>query len=275
MAAPIVGTPLKSTITVPYKELHDGLDESVDLVGVYATKKYLVAWKDRWQFMKDVAGKTVMVGTPTSPILIRQAPLAYPDNQNLYANGVSVKPLGISHCTTPGSYDQAEITVTFSTPSFDYENQQGAQNTVYRTISYNCSAQIMSLPESSCVFSTGGQPPKQTPGFLIPTVEISITSHQVPYLACDQIFPLVGSINIALFYGCSTGTLMFMGARANRQATSEGFQAWELEYVFNFRPYDWNKFFNPQRGVGWDYLLFNSSGPPTYLYNYADFTTLP
>ena len=271
---------MPAVITVPYQEMHAGLEESVDLRGVYAVKKYKVAWKDRWQFLRDVAGRTVISGSASAPVLVRSAPLQYPDNKNLYANGISVEPIGASYCTNPGSYDQAIVTVNFGTPEFDYEvSQQGTtQNTVYRSLTLNLGAQVMTLPESAFEFNTpdsGGHKPPVTvsPGFLMPTVEITITSHQIPYLNFDLIFPLVGSLNNATFYGCATGTLMFMGAQASRQATSEGLQAWDLEYKFNYRTVDWNMFYSPLAGVGFDFLKQKSTG--NLIYSYMDFTTLP
>jgi hypothetical protein len=269
---------MPATITVPYSIMHNGRNESVDTNGVYATMVFLVDWSDRWQFIRDVAGKSVIVGPSSGPTIVRSAPLQYPDNKNLYANGVSVEPIGVSYCTTSGAYAKAEITVTFGTLSFDSEVSQGTQNTVYRSIEIDMSAQLMSLPTSPFEFATpsGGFKPNTNqvnPGLLMPQAQITITSHQVPYLDTELIFGFIGSINLYTFYGMAPGTCLFLGVQCRRQATSEGLQAWEISYRFSFRPIDWNKFYSPTPGVGFDFLYHKATS--TTIYSYMDFTFIP
>ncbi len=79
---------MPTTISVPYKELYDGLTESIDKSTVQATKKYLVNWSDRWQFARDMAGKAVRVGNNQ---IVRTVPYQYPDNRNLFAVGLSME----------------------------------------------------------------------------------------------------------------------------------------------------------------------------------------
>jgi len=264
-------------ITVPYVELHEGFDEAIDRNGITATIRYLIDWNDRWQFARDVAGTARSFGTGNSSV-IRTIPLQYPHNKWLYANSLKFDPAGPSGCAGGESYYEKVIaTVTFSTPDFDYENAQGQYSQTYRTLDIDMSAQFMTLPISPFRMATayGGNPvdPKINPGMLVPQAQISVTAHQVPEVPLDKIFPLIGQLNNATFYGCDVGTVLFLGAKCNRTPTSEGFMAWEVSYQFAFRSVDWNKFWSPAPGIGWDFLVDKSSGAK--IYGYGDFTTLP
>lgn len=260
-------------ITVPYSVLHDGSSEEFDMKGVRATMKFLVAWADRWQFAKDVAGTSKNIGTDNAQI-IRNIPLQYPHNKYLYANGLSIEPAGKSGCADNLSfYDWAICTVTFGTNDFDYENAQGSNGQVYKTLSISMSAQFMTLPESPFKFYSDNTKCVLNPGMLIPQAEITLVSHQLPEINLDVIFNLVGKLNQAVFYGAPIGTVLFVGANQNRQATADGVQAWQVEYKFLYRPVDWNKFWHPKPGVGWDYLVDTSSG--NKIYSYGNFANLP
>lgn len=264
-------------ITVPYLELHDGSQEQLDLGSIKAQKKYLIAWSDRWQFAKDVAGTSKKVDAALGTI-VRAVPLQYPDYPTLYASGLMMEATGRSTCNGAGNsiYTHCICTVTFSTPDFDYENP-GTYGKAYQTISIAMSADIMTLPSRPLVFDTlySGNPvkPTESPGLVYPKAEITIVSHQIPELPLDIVFSMIGKLNNAVFLGCAIGTVLFVGANQNRQRTSAGDKAWEVEYKFIYRPVDWNKFYSPAPGVGFDFLKDSVTG--NYMYNYGNFDLLP
>lgn len=268
-------------ITVPYVELHEGSYEEVEPGVVKAQKKYLIAWTDRWQFARDVAGTAQKVGSGLGTIL-RVVPLQYAPNKNLYANGLSMESTGRSSCDGAGNsiYTHCVCTVSFSTPVWDYDSgtdNPGQYDKPYKTLSISMSADIMTLPSRPWRFDTlsGGQivPFTTDPGLVYPKAEITVVSHQLPDIPLDIVFGLVGKLNDATFYGCAVGTVLFIGANQNRQRSAYGDKAWEAEYRFIYRPVDWNKYFSPAPGVGFDFVKDRSTSARPYAY--GDFSTLP
>lgn len=264
-----------STITVPYCDAHDGTMEEVDQRGVRATHSYIVAWNDRWQFARDVAGYTkpaTIISGGSS--FVRYIPLTYPEGNLMYATGLRMEPIGSSR---PGTYqieyDKCKITVTFSTQEWDYESAQDSFGQVYRSLQLNMSGQFMTLPGSAFQYATGPVSCTINPGILVPQIEITLTAHQVYYLPLDVIFPLVGKVNTYTFYTAAPGTLLFLGCQAGRQSSVVGSSNWEVVYNFVYRPIEWNKFWSPVPGVGWDYLVDSSSG--ANIYQSGDFSILP
>ena len=268
-------------ITVPYLEMHEGNSETIAVGNVTAVKRYLIAWSDRWQFAKDVAGTAQKIGSGLSTIT-RYVPLQYPGNKNLYANGLKMEPTGRSSCDSQGNsvYTHCICEVSFSTLSWDYELTQdnpGKYDQPYKTLSISMTADFMTLPSRPFVFNTlvGGQQVQanESPGLLMPKAEITLVSHQLPDIDLNGVFTKIGTINDATFYDAPRGTLLFMGANQNRQRMDTGSKAWEVEYKFVFRPVDWNKFYSPAKGVGFDFLKDKQTG--NYIYQYSDFTQLP
>jgi len=87
---------MSSTITVPYKELGEefGLMEGSNEQGAYARKPYLVAWSQRFEFIREMAGSASQNGSASGGNWIRAVPYAYPDAPWIYAQGCEIKPAG-------------------------------------------------------------------------------------------------------------------------------------------------------------------------------------
>lgn len=270
---------------VAYCQLHDGLEEGADQGGLYAKKSYLCAWVDRWKFLKELRGSTTITGGSGGKIT-RLLPAVYPDNNYLYAFDAKVTPFGNNRGLGPNqiTYDYAKIDVTFKTADYNFDNSQSTgepavDSVTFGTVDLAFSGEFLSLPTNhKFQFVTSGKASSQSQGVLVPNIEYSITRHQIPFLPVTIIKGLMGRINAAAWYGFDPETVMFVGGSARRSATTEGLQAWDLDYRFLWRPYSWNKALT-ELGT-WDTIMAGGVGPPpltggSKLYLTGDLSLLP
>lgn len=120
---------------------------------------------------------------------------------------------------------------------------------------------------------------------LIPTMEYVITCHRMPEYPLEIIKDKIGRINSEYDknFNAEPETLLFVGSSATRRVTSDGAEAWEVEYRFSHRVvtwldrpdiYDplvtyptlhagWNHFIDPRDGK-WKKLMTKSND---FIYN--------
>lgn len=168
---------------------------------------------------------------------------------------------------------------------FDPENpRQGTQHNFYAegervTIEYQTSAEnedvtvlthrvgiggeFMQMPSHGLKWSD--QAPGETvqeedvgAAKVIPTVEHELTFNWVPDPPFDKIVAKIGMVNgLTNLFNATPETLMFIGADADRNITSQGADAWKVVYRFSQRvvkmggagSIGWNHFFRPSDGI--------------------------
>ena len=272
----------------PFKELNGSPSEQYDLEGFTAHREFLIAWEDRDAFASEVLGIASAHGGQTWA--------SYPDKPAAVAIRLRYEPLSAE---SPDAQAIAGLTEglnsyrgTFAKASVDYrtvtardridgpENERGTHLT-YRML-YAVDRQPV-LPEG---WQWSDLPSTPVPDDLmldklVPVTEHQLTWHQVVSPPWTAIQSLQGKINAAEFLGCPAGTLLFVGAEANKlyrggfgSAPSEF--CWQILYVFRQRAnkqggqvYGWN---HQWRGspAGWAELT-SAAGP---LYESADFNPL-
>lgn len=273
---------LVSATGIAYCEPVEGIEEGADRNGVYARKPYLCAYADRWKFLRELRGYSTVSGGK----VLRHPPAVYPDNKLLYADDARVSPLitGVRQGVNQVTFDYAKIDVTFKTPDYNYESGGGTgepavDGVTYGTVRLAFAGEFVTIPGRKARFKTSGEALDSNPGVLVPNLEYSITRHQIPYLPVTIIKGLVGKINSAAWLGFDAETVLFVGGEADRSATSEGLQAWTIDFKFLWRPVSWNMGLTTNRT--WEYVVFNGSNPPPPItggnltYDSGDFTLLP
>jgi hypothetical protein len=259
----------EADIPVQFFEVHeDGLKEEFEPGSMRATKRYRVAWNDRWKFFQAVVGRVVVTGGVGGKIA-RIVPLSYPDAPWLYARRISCSTLGASKPGTPqGQWDWATIDIGFeavpwSWGSFD---SQSGYNGNYRSESVEISGEMLQLNESALVFGNG-LPITHNQGMVIPQCIITVTQEYCPYINYNLIFGLAGTVNSVPFYSAAPGTVMFMGCNSEAQYglgdfLSSRLLTQKLTAKFAFRPVPWNMAMRPD-GV-WDVVKVKGTGKPLY-----------
>ena len=274
-------------ITVPFKEVGEGLEEGNDERGGFAHKPYLVDWGNRILFSQQVMGQSAQSGG-SKGVWTRQVPYSYPESPGLYAQSTQIKPFGEWFDTTPISYPSAIVTVTFrpldwqAVPMDDpfYLNQIDPTTPVlYATQELDYGVEYVQLPSVGMPGVT--IPPKfLSDSSVVPTplnrrvtvVRMVYTWNQLPYIPMSQIQTFLDTLNDATFLGCPKGTVLFEGPKTIREQMSDGTVVQKLTYNFKYRSVDWNMSLRPDTGL-WDVVYFGGSSA-NKTFAYQSFTPL-
>jgi len=257
--------PAYDQITVPFEELHRGVQETYDERGGKTTRTYRVAWNDRAQFIRDVLGRTVILpGPPVS--LVRALPLRLHDNPTLVARRCTVANLSLFHAHPQDEriliHDEAEITVEFETDEFDSN-----QNVITRR--YSSDTQFLTVPDHSLVFASGDIHEGDA-GILIPQTKLEITWHRAPFIP-QPVFDFAGHVNSHTFEGKLPGTILFVGCQGEETVNVVGDKQYTFTMSFAHRRIPHNHFFNKRTGTFQPAVYLVSGNPP---YPSADFNLI-
>lgn len=83
---------------------------------------------------------------------------------------------------------------------------------------------------------------------LQPHAEWTIVRHEVPELPRETIFAAIGRVNGGEAAGLAAGTLLFEGAHARREITTEEVAPWQIRYRFAYSPQEHNRLFRGEAG---------------------------
>jgi hypothetical protein len=263
------------TISVPYSTMYDqGISESTDEGGPRAVVRFKCLWDDHYQLVQDLVGAV----RRSADTIIRDTPFPYPANSKMYCTGIaSVEGHGNGALSRffPANWlprRRAVVTANFSVPTFALPGNPGE---AWTTVTFGASAEFLTLPGSTYRFADGT--PTNTPiGKVIPTIEVNVKRHRMPYLPIAQIAATLGTINNAPFqvagFPFAAGTLLFVGGPSEIEADTTGTVTQTVEYRFLFRPINWNFYLHPNRTTGFAAVTDGSGNSP---YLPGDFAVLP
>jgi hypothetical protein len=111
-------------------------------------------------------------------------------------------------------------------------------------------------------------------GVIVPTIEHSITWHQVLWPNWPGFRKCIGCVNQYTFAGAPPETLMFLGVEGSREIGNTGQSNWTLTFKFSEKntspqsttPTGWNCFFRPDAqaaGGSWQ-LMVRKNGDPIF-----------
>lgn len=273
-----------AVISVPYNEMTEGLTEGVDSEGLWAKKPYGVLWKDRLQFCRDVMGVSSQSGG-INGTWQRQFPLQYPDDNLLYARSIEISPVKPWYTTTPLSYKQAVVVVTFRAPDWNVTtnddplflnslSQDPTENAglTYCTQELDWGAEWLSIPTSDATYLSSGQ--KVTGASLsrrIVVCRMVLTYHKLPYMPLAKIFTYSDVLNDSTFLGRPRGTVMLEGSKTIRERDAAGTITQKLTISLKTRNPDWNQVMLPNGSL--DTVIFGGD-PMATIYGYINFKPL-
>ncbi len=273
---------------VPFKELGGSPTESYGLDGFQAERRFLIAWEDRDAFAVDVLGVVTEYGGRTWA--------SYPGKSSVFAVSLHYEPFdpngldpqAFTDLTTDlNSYSNslAKAVVKYRTVNLR-DRTDGPENEIGTYLTYRMSYATVEEPITPQGWVWVDQPTLPAPEDLalvkvVPVTEHELVWQQVVRPPWDTIRQLQGKLNSTEFLSCPAGTLLFVGAKANKLYRS-GFDAgesdfcWEIAYLFREKAikqggqtYGWNHAYRDDP-AGWAELTNGSS----LLYDTAEFLPL-
>ena len=271
-----------TTISVPYTiEAAEGITEGVEPDGPLAIVKFLCAWSDRYKLVQDLVGTATRSGNT----IIRITPLQYPTSPNLYCRpDVRIEPFTkkfsgfVPGLTNWPMFTRARVIAKFGVPLWSFDGSGDPSGVPWTTTTVEPGGEFMTLPGSSSYFTDGT--PTNTPiGLVIPMKTITFTRHWMPYIPLAEMDSIQGKVNQAnITIGDSVyppETLLFQPGSCTQQRDTIGNVVNEVQYKFIHKPTNWNKFWHPKPGIGWDYVWDSKTGSGNHPYQLGDFTILP
>ena len=273
---------------IPFKELGGSPQEEYSLEGFRAQRVFLIAWEDRDAFAAQVLGTVAGYASSES--------VHYPGKSTAFAVRVHYEPFDPDNPDFKALTELAEglnsYTSSFAKATVQYQTtsprdrQDGPENEAGTHLSYRMLFGVESQELLPGGWKWEDQPELPAPADLVvpktlPVTEHHLIWHQVIFPPWDAIRNLQGKVNSDVFLGCPAGTVLFLGAEANklyRSAWDAGASefCWQIHYVFRERALKqggqvlgWNHFWRPDP-PGWA-MLTGGAGP---LYEAADLSVL-
>lgn len=258
------------------------------------TRIFNIAWGDVDAFIGELfpsaqqAGTDYTVGTP----------LTFPDKDWLVPQSASVAPLDPQNpvwddAAGMNSYPAggALVTVQFGQDTTNTSNDGSDSDMKLVTHDVSIGGEFLTLPKAHCLWWDAGganeriQEEDVNPGKLIPTLEHTVTMHNVVAIPWTAIGAKFGSVNEGDFsladFTAAEGTLLYLGPNANHDINLSGSQAWTISHRFSQRivageavagaAIGWNHFFRPSSGK-WQHVVVNAEEDS--IYPYATFIEL-
>lgn len=123
----------------------------------------------------------------------------------------------------------------------------GEQDETYIEESTRIVSMSVPAPRGTYAFSGGAKLDENA------TISVGAIEWNIKIYRWDAYDPIdfvdyLGKINDATFRGMAAEHVYFQSAESSRKVTSAGTTAWDVELVFVWRKYTWNKFINPSTG---------------------------
>ncbi|NMC22070.1 MAG: hypothetical protein GYA33_16810 [Thermogutta sp.] len=231
-----------------FQELAGSPQERHGPDGFRAVRRFLIAWEDREAFAAEVLGR----GGQYAP----RPWSRYPGKSDAYAAAVSFEPADPASLRTllAGQGDDpsallADYSGTPAVARVEYrgvspqDREDGPSPARGTHLSYRMEPVWEGLPLAASGWHWSDLPQQNLPpdavlDLLLPETDHILTWRQVvgpPWRAMRE---LQGKVNADTFLGCPAGTLLFLGAAANKLFRGAGEVApfcWELTYRFRER----------------------------------------
>lgn len=275
---------------IPYEEMEGSPVYRASRDGFSATQVYRMAWASIDAFLAESFPAPTLGGFNYNYVNER----TFPDVAWLFTNSVVIEPFDPQNPTDGALfnvYDSgARVTIEYST------RPRENQNNTLQTHRLSIGGEMLVIPTRAFGWfqeQNGDFVPIQSEdvrvGKVLPTIEHSLSFEYVPDPPFETMASMIGTVNsTADLFSAQGGTLLFLGADANRRVTPQGADAWKLEYRFSQRyikgrtpneeqvtGFDssvitWNEFYNPARGW-WDVIQTEDTDK---VYAYSDFANL-
>ncbi len=245
------------------------------------TRIFNIAWDDIDDFIVELFPSAQQVGDDYTI----GTPLTFPSRDWLVPQSASVAPFdpqNPSWDATVGmnSYPDggALVTVQFGQDTTNTSNDGSDNDQKLITHDVSIGGEMLMLPQNQLKWWVDGgddiqvQEEDVRPGKIIPTLEHTITMHNVVAIPWTAIAAKIGSVNINVFtlgdFSADEGTLLYLGVNGNHDINLSGSQAWTISHRFSQRKVageaegaaaiGWNHYFRPSTGK-WQRIVVNDA----------------
>ena len=256
---------------IPFDELEGSPDVEFNDRGITATRRFVVAWDQAYDFVQELSGARVDVGGQ----IVFSGFVPFPGGRwpTLVCEGARVQPFdptkpdGSQVATLTNAtnrYDNgALVTAIYRTLKFDAgsrpPNPPSVPGETFLTYDVSFGTQFMATPSQVWVWESGEPIDSDMRiAVLQPSITHHLTWHRVKRVPYAKISELIGGVNQNTFLGKGAETLLFSGARVRSEfRVSEESALARIEYNFQERnngtavtPYGWNYFYRDRAVIG-------------------------
>jgi hypothetical protein len=255
-----------------YSESSKDFSSASDSTGVSGTRVFIIAWENRIKFVSALRG--VKIGS-----VVFKPTQKFPGYK--YCGCTSTTTVGLgkpSNVDGSPSYPYAKITAKYTTKTDDStsEDTEISSDPLLMTQEMDFDADFYEFGQFKYFWSDGTPIAEKTQNRkIMPLITHVMTDEKIDNLLTRKTF-IVGrmcKINSTSYRKVDAETLMFLGARANRQITGAGEQSWKLTLTFKERPgVSWNKLYNEKTNA-YEYV-YDKDGNISPIYQLIDFKGL-
>ncbi len=280
-------------MTISCAELPDSCSLHFGKGGATGTRKFHVAWDDRFDFIEELIGGPVF---ENGELVGFSDPDTFPGRDELVSTRAHIEGVGALTRDSAGQphYQAALVTIVYEVPESKKSEGQDESERTLSTETLDFSAEYLLSPSKAFAWTQytwgvmpdgslgrigGGAssgPVLAQTGILIPTIVHTFNKSDVAVLPYKLIRDTIGRMNSQPFppdlnagdeRAILAGMLLFEGCSARRALTSRGQQNYELTLTFRERIV-----------AGWDYILSPTDGKWTQVtpspYREANFAGL-
>jgi hypothetical protein len=268
-------------MAITFEELAGSPTFHITRIGGTAKRMGLIAWGEIPSFLSEVLPAIVIAGDeqrvpPGSP---------FPQFPWLFADSLDIEPQeGLAPSSSlPPNYTKAKVTINYRTRTHDEQKDKNDDDrsnpSTMFTHSISVGGEFVILPMLGLKWNSDDAPVTEEVGAgqRIVTTEHTLTWNYCPIPPWSSIRTMAGKVNDAVFMGAPKEALLFLGATAEREVSSDGARQWKLSYKFSERRVTGNT-----SADGWNYFFRSSTGLPervdrkdgSRVYSLADFTKL-
>jgi hypothetical protein len=260
--------------------------KGIDEQGPYYDVEYHIdSWDDGDAFANALRG----LGT--------DAPHRHPLSSNLICTSAVVSGRGRVALNTDGlpSYsDGAAIRATYRSGGtafsgsitaiefddpFNVHQIDSSTPLIWCTQELDFEVETLSVPNTSYTWDSDSASANIPVQLDVHVTTMVLTFHRRSSLPMSTVRSLRGRINNATFLGATTGTVLFVGGKTSREASSDGTITQRVQLIFKERDQHWNKFLRPGKmptdAASWDYLEDSSGNRRFTLADLSPLVSLP
>lgn len=264
----------------------DSFNKGVDSRGPYINVQYYInSYSDVDRFINALVGAGTLTGPITGGTTIRNSPHQHPLSTNLFCTCASlVAGLGAPTTSSNGYPDFAGgalVAAEYRPLAWDAISAN-ANNSIdpstsilYCTQSLDFTTETFTIADNTFKFVSSSAITGVPAKYSIPVTELVLTFHQLPYMPMATVRSLRGKVNNATFLGATAGTVLFRGAKSEREFNQDGTVVQKLQLMFSERStlHPWNSL--PSRTtLVWGAVTEDGTGGGTKMYETADLSPL-
>lgn len=268
---------------IAFKELGESPHEWADKDGFHAERKILVAWENRIALLNAVCGGTNAgafggTGPASYPLAsgIRAKSHDCTPFQKTPVNAVAFDDLTADLNSFTGQY--ALVTITYGmadagdTPDSNDGSTPEHENGTILSYAMDFGGEYVVLPTIALEWeddATVPVPDDAHPTKLVPIIEHKLTWSRVLYPPWTYIRSYSGKVNKALWFGADAETVLFTGARAQKEFLGfddfdKPLMGWKIEYSFKEKRIKWTDGGGVDQIAGWNHVWRHGDFSPVW-----------